>query len=617
MHIAAIPEFPLKIAIAVERPPASADGTPTTPTASREVSSDTEEFQSAAHSKHPIGGDPHTSHSSASAFNTQPYDLIGRNGVSLTTMSTALDLVHYTLLVSPSNAREVLRCNMHRQLLNVFYFATIGSGYDRRAFSVKPVEMAPDAQSAEILQTSCQALLLPCIRALAALACTDIGRGGLLAGEDAFVSTVVWLLYVACEGSHDTAVTKNILPRAHTPTTPTKASRIAFSSDLPPAIDAGVVEALLILVSRCCVLPALQQRFANLGLLWVLLPHLLNHDPTADAPPADLLDSTVPPYASPKHWLEGSALCLPLSNQHSPSKNTNWKHNDLNPRQCNQLAFLASRALQSLGGYLVCCAPPAHGSTTSTICQESPMIQAALSGLLTPQVAALLIHTQPISFLHIFSDNVDTPQLIWNTNMRIELATALTSQLILLEQRLQTAAPVIDDVNTDLHWATSFRYQCLREELVLAGVYVRPFVHGNHGSTSGGSPSREGKQTIVSAEFRGVSKCSALTREILLFLCAHAEHDMNCNASTKTDPRFEGSQWTSDHTAIFTYMQSYESQSDESPTNMQSRDKHQIWPAALRARHRSLALEALRVLVDGSTSSAGNPAPLGVIQEIM
>ena len=166
---------------------------------------------------------------------------------------------------------------------------------------------------------------------------------------------------------------------------------------------------------------SLQMGLVEGGILWPLLRLLLCFDPTVEA------------------------------SQASDDKA------DFSIHSMNLLANAAVRALGAISGLL----------------PESPRNEAltnALDALLTQPMAKLLRNSRTEETLRIFNTNVEEPYLIWNVAMRQELEQFVN------EIEKSHSPYDLRDVDEELSRARSFRFQALKEEFVVGGVYIRVFL---------------------------------------------------------------------------------------------------------------------------------------------
>ncbi|OVA01623.1 DnaJ domain [Macleaya cordata] len=194
---------------------------------------------------------------------------------------------------------------------------------------------------------------------------------------------------------------------------------IVHSTELelvPAAVDAALQTAAHVSVSS-----ELQDALLKAGVLWYLLPLLLQYDSTADQ--ADVTEA---------HGVGASVQI---------AKNLH--------------AVQASQALSRLSGY---CAEEI----------STPYNQAAaesIRALLTPKLANMLKVQATKDLLSCLNTNLETPEIIWNSSTRAEL-------LKFVDQQRASQGP---DGSYDLKESHDFAYQSLSKELHVGNVYLRVY----------------------------------------------------------------------------------------------------------------------------------------------
>ncbi|XP_072986827.1 dnaJ homolog subfamily C GRV2 [Typha latifolia] len=184
----------------------------------------------------------------------------------------------------------------------------------------------------------------------------------------------------------------------------------------PSAVDAALQTA-----ARVSVSSALQDALLMSGLLWYLLPLLLQYDATAEE--------------SDMNEAHGVGTSVQIAK--------------------NMHAVLATQALSCLCG--LC----GDGITT-------PYNQSAansLRALLTPKLADMLKNRPPKDLLSSINANLESPEIIWNSSTRGEL-------LKFVDQQRASHGP---DGSYDLTESHSFTFQALSKELHVGNVYLRVY----------------------------------------------------------------------------------------------------------------------------------------------
>ncbi|KAK9102564.1 hypothetical protein Sjap_019818 [Stephania japonica] len=185
---------------------------------------------------------------------------------------------------------------------------------------------------------------------------------------------------------------------------------------VPAAVDAALQTATHISVSS-----ELQDALLKAGILWYLLPLLLQYDSTAEE--ADMKET---------HGVGASVQIV--KNLH---------------------AVQASQALSRLGGFC--------NDGTATPCNEAAVT--SLRTLLTPKLANMLKDQIPKDLLSSLNTNLETPEIIWNSSTRAEL-------LKFVDQQRACQGP---DGSYDLEESQTFSYEALSKELHVGNVYLRVY----------------------------------------------------------------------------------------------------------------------------------------------
>ncbi|KAL5572713.1 hypothetical protein UlMin_022310 [Ulmus minor] len=183
----------------------------------------------------------------------------------------------------------------------------------------------------------------------------------------------------------------------------------------------AAVEAALQTIAHVSVSSELQDALIKAGVLWYLLPLLLQYDSTAGE--SDTTES---------HGVGASVQI---------AKNLH--------------AIRASQAISRLSG----------------LCNDensTPLNQAvvdALRALLTPKLASMLKDQVPKDLLSRLNTNLESPEIIWNSSTRAEL-------LKFVDQQRASQGP---DGSYDLKDSHSFLYKALSKELYVGNVYLRVY----------------------------------------------------------------------------------------------------------------------------------------------
>ncbi|EEF47017.1 heat shock protein binding protein, putative [Ricinus communis] len=194
---------------------------------------------------------------------------------------------------------------------------------------------------------------------------------------------------------------------------------IVHCTELELAPDA--VDAALQTIARISVSSGLQDALLKAGVLWYLLPLLLQYDSTAEE--SDKTES---------HGV-GSSVQI-AKNMH---------------------AVRASQALSRLSGLCT------DGSSTPYNAAAAD----ALRALLTPKLASMLKDQFPKDLLSKLNTNLESPEIIWNSSTRAEL-------LKFVDQQRASLGP---DGSYDLKDSQVFLYDALSKELFIGNVYLRVY----------------------------------------------------------------------------------------------------------------------------------------------
>lgn len=181
------------------------------------------------------------------------------------------------------------------------------------------------------------------------------------------------------------------------------------------------VDATLQTIAHVSVSSGFQTALLMAGVLWYLIPLLLQYDSTAEE--------------SDKTDAHGVGTSVQISK--------------------NSHAAQSSNALSRLSGL---------GSSDS----PTPYNQAAadaLKSLLTPKLASMLKDKSPKDLLSILNSNLESPEIIWNSSTRAELLKFVEEQSAKLSQ----------DGSCDLKDSNSFVYEAISKELYIGNVYLRVY----------------------------------------------------------------------------------------------------------------------------------------------
>ncbi|XP_030954444.1 dnaJ homolog subfamily C GRV2 isoform X2 [Quercus lobata] len=185
---------------------------------------------------------------------------------------------------------------------------------------------------------------------------------------------------------------------------------------VPAAVDSALQT-----IAHVSVSSELQNALLNAGVLWYLLPLLLQYDSTAEE--SDATES---------HGVGASVQI---------AKNLH--------------AVRASQALSRLSGL---CA-----DDNSTPYNKGAAV--ALRALLTPKLSSMLKDQLPKDLLSRLNSNLETPEIIWNSLTRAEL-------LKYVDQQRESQGP---DGSYDLKDSQVFVYEALSKELFVGNVYLRVY----------------------------------------------------------------------------------------------------------------------------------------------
>ncbi|KAL8189648.1 hypothetical protein R6Q57_029214 [Mikania cordata] len=186
--------------------------------------------------------------------------------------------------------------------------------------------------------------------------------------------------------------------------------------ELAPA----AVDAALQTIAHLCVSSELQNTLLKAGVLWYLLPLLLEYDSTAEEP--DIAEA------------HGVGVSVQTAK--------------------NLHAVRAANALSKLSGM-------ANESSTPYNQDAAD----ALKALLTPKLASMLKDELPKDLLIKLNSNLELPEIIWNSSTRAEL-------LKFVDQKRAALAP---DDSYSLKDSHAFLYEALSKEILIGNVYLRVY----------------------------------------------------------------------------------------------------------------------------------------------
>lgn len=184
---------------------------------------------------------------------------------------------------------------------------------------------------------------------------------------------------------------------------------------IPSAVDAALQT-----IANLCVSSELQNALLKAGVLWYLLPLLLEYDSTAEEP-----DTTE------QHGVGASV---------QTAKNLH--------------AIRAANALSRISGMSVESPTPYNKEAAD-----------ALKALLTPKLASMLKDELPKDLLIKLNSNLELPEIIWNSSTRAEL-------LKFVDQKRATLVPDGSNTLKDSH---GFLYEALSKETLIGNVYLRVY----------------------------------------------------------------------------------------------------------------------------------------------
>ncbi|KAI3443850.1 hypothetical protein Pfo_000515 [Paulownia fortunei] len=184
---------------------------------------------------------------------------------------------------------------------------------------------------------------------------------------------------------------------------------------------ATAIDAALQTIGHVSISSEFQNALLKAGVLWYLIPLLLQYDSTAEE--------------SDKTDAHGVGTSVQIAK--------------------NLHAVQASHALSRLSGMGSCETPTPYNQAAAD----------ALKALLTPKLASMLKDKLPKDLLSTLNSNLESPEIIWNSSTRAELLKFVE------EQR----ASLSHDGSYDLKDSHSFVYEALSKELYIGNVYLRVY----------------------------------------------------------------------------------------------------------------------------------------------
>ncbi|PQP95770.1 DnaJ like subfamily C member 13 [Prunus yedoensis var. nudiflora] len=185
---------------------------------------------------------------------------------------------------------------------------------------------------------------------------------------------------------------------------------------VPAAVDAALQT-----IAHVSVSTELQDALLKAGVVWYLLPVLLQYDSTAEES-----------NATESHGVGASVQIA--KNMH---------------------AVRASQALSRLSGL---CSDESSTPYNQTAAD-------ALRALLTPKLASMLKDQAPKDLLSKLNNNLESPEIIWNSSTRAEL-------LKFVDQQRASQGP---DGSYEMKDSHVFAYKALSKELYVGNVYLRVY----------------------------------------------------------------------------------------------------------------------------------------------
>ncbi|KAH6778697.1 DNAJ heat shock N-terminal domain-containing protein [Perilla frutescens var. hirtella] len=181
------------------------------------------------------------------------------------------------------------------------------------------------------------------------------------------------------------------------------------------------VDATLQTIAHVSISSGFQTALLMAGVLWYLIPLLLQYDSTAEE--SDKTDA----------YGVGTSVQI--------AKNLH--------------AVQSSNALSRLSGLSSSDSPTPYNQAAAD----------ALKSLLTPKLASMLKDKSPKDLLSILNSNLESPEIIWNSSTRAELLKFVEEQSARLSQ----------EGSCDLQDSNSFVYEAISKELYIGNVYLRVY----------------------------------------------------------------------------------------------------------------------------------------------
>lgn len=182
------------------------------------------------------------------------------------------------------------------------------------------------------------------------------------------------------------------------------------------------VDSALQTIGNLAASPELQDWMLKAGVIWYLVPLLLQYDSTADE------SGTIGPHG--------------VGSRVQAAKNTH--------------ALLAAGALSRLAGSL----------TEDVTTPYNPIAANSLKALLTPKLAAMLRPDSIKELLCNLNSNLESPEIIWNSSTRAELLKFVD------KQRMSQC----EDGSYEMNEAQMLKYKSLAKELHVGEVYLRVYI---------------------------------------------------------------------------------------------------------------------------------------------
>ena len=310
---------------------------------------------------------------------------------------TAADLVFHTCLVSPLNAEELIAeggLPILESLLD-FYVNSARFVCDSSVLRTLPKEKAGLIASETLIMD----ILSHLVHTLSGVAFFESGRHGILALQDPKRLSVNWRRCLEC-----------------------KFKGIICYAEGTAAMKRFALEG----IANMAKSHELQDHLVGSGVIWPLIRHMLNYDPT----------------------LEGTF-------------NEGEEKVNISQAATNELGRLSARALGMLSGVV---------RDPALVTPENREVQRALRKLLSAPVAQMLRNKRTSEILLTLNTNVETPVRIWNVSMRRELSTFISKMEN--ERPEGSCRSVADELEAVM---TSFEYTVLKNEMNIGGVYLRVF----------------------------------------------------------------------------------------------------------------------------------------------